>query len=173
MEEGTLKKSMLSPMDQQWALYVLLLSLINLWIALGIYLLSIEEPLHIVITDGSLIIFCVVSIWLTFAGFRQELMRGREGRPPGRRFRRESDDRRFWQYYDIYMVVAFIVTILGSTGYTVFLLGGQDVPDANRIVWSLAAGVIGALLSRRFIILTHEAGQSTATASPQLELETP
>jgi hypothetical protein len=172
MEENELKRSMLSPMDQQWVVYVLLLSLINVWIAGMIFVLSIEEPLHIVLTDGSLVIFCVVSVWLTFAGFRQELMRGREQRSRGRRFRRDSDDSQFWQYYDWYMVLASIITVLGSAAYTTFLLMGHEVPDVNRVVVSLTAGASGALLSRRFIVLTHEAGLSTAGTSPQLELET-
>lgn len=164
---------MLSPMDKQWVLYVLLLSLINVWIAGTIFFLSIEEPLHIIFTDGSLVVFCIVSVWLTFAGFRQELMRGREERPRGARFQPGAESR-FWQYYDFHMAASVVVTAIGSSAYTAFLLAGHDIPDAHRIVVSIAAVAVGAGMSRRFIVLTHEAGMVADTEpAPRLEPETP
>jgi hypothetical protein len=135
---------------KQWIVYVVWWSLLNVWVSV-IWLASSGEPLRAVARDGSLIVFCIVAVWLTLGGLSDEL--DRHGLRP-------QDDRGLRRKLNSLHLVAGITTVVAVVFYAQFIVSGPDLSDQERTVTSIVAGVFGLVYAREAIITSHKARQA-------------
>lgn len=151
--------------DMEWLMFVAFLPLLNVWVAFILAMFSEPEPLHTVFTDGSLIVFCLASVWISVAAFQQELVRSRPTR--GSRFLIDwAEAQPFWRNYEVFLLIALVVTVVASTIYTILLLKGTEIEDLRRILFSLLAVGAGLVLSRRALVLAQTAARKPSPLGP-------
>jgi peptidoglycan/LPS O-acetylase OafA/YrhL len=131
------------PAGRYWLIYVLVCSLLNLWVALAWGLTS-WDPFEAVWTDGSLIVFCFGAMWLTLADLGRELRRAHPNSDSPLR------DMQEWLLYS-----AVFASIIAVTCYVQFMSGGGGIANWGRAVISAAALLVGLVYAAQAITVTH------------------
>ncbi|HZV72484.1 MAG TPA: hypothetical protein VFF79_02105 [Conexibacter sp.] len=139
---------LLGPMDRQWLAYVVGASLVNLWVALA-WLLSSSQPLKTLATDGSMLIYCMVTIWLTAGALRHELK--------GHWRRGVSAHVALWRRHDLLCGIAGVTTLSTTVFYAQCIASDSKPTVAARVACSVIAVIVGAVYSREAMAATYDA----------------
>jgi len=137
------RRFLAKPAGRHWLFYVLVCSLLNLWVSLAWGFTS-WVPFEAVWTDGSLIVFCFGAMWLTLADLRREMNRANlKGDSP----LSESQE---WM-----LGWAVVASLVAVACYIQFMGGEGGIADWGRTVISVAALLVGLVYAAQAISVTH------------------
>lgn len=145
MRDRGLTRITVGPSDRHWLQWVIGVSLVNLWVAV-LWLAFSSGPLLLVATDGSLLVYCIVTTWLTWATLRQELQRPDRG---------TATCRDLWEEHERLRVRAGVATFVLLVLYLGFVTDDHS-SMLERAIISAIGVVFGAAYARTTLAATHE-----------------
>jgi len=142
--------SYLGLIDRQWGIYAVLIPLSPAFAALLIQLCSDEHPLTNMANDGSLVMFCFVTVWLPFGALRQQLRQGNWNR---------SIDSAMWTSHDRLLGIGIGLSFIVGLLYGLVVLQTGDAAEVRRIGFSVGATIFGLIFARFTMALHYAAAQ--------------
>jgi len=147
--------SYIGPVDRQWFVYAVALPLSPLIGACILEVLSNKSPFQAMYTDGSLVMFCFVTVWLTFGAYRNELKRGRWDR---------EVDRGAWATHDHLRTAGEVASFLVALAYAAVVLE-PDMSSGLHIALSVVSVGFGALYARLVLGVHYKVAQRSLRLS--------
>lgn len=142
--------------DRQWFVYALALPLSPVIGAMILEALSEKSPFQAMCNDGSLVMFCFVTVWLTFGAYREELRRGAWDR---------EHDAPVWSSYEKLRTTGEVGSILAALAYAAVVLE-PEMSENLRISLSGVAVVFGLIYARLVLGVHYKVSQRSLRISP-------